>query len=218
VSFTLGPRTPSHNGFRILTVCTGNICRSPMAEQYLRNSLQMSGVPGIVVESAGTMAQDGQDMPEQAKALVRAYGVEPARHGARYLFEGHVAGADLVFGMAREHRRDVVSMFPRAARYSFTLREFARLSQGMTLADLLESAELPADDVAGRLRAAVAAVAARRGLVDGPADVLDEDVVDPYKRDDSVFTESGRQLVPAADAVVRVLTVASTVTKEQALS
>lgn len=217
MSFSLGPRTPAHEGFRILTVCTGNICRSPMAEQYLRNGLQVSGVPGISVESAGTMAQDGQDMPDQAKALVRAHGVEPGRHSARYLFEGHVAGADLVFGMAREHRRDVVSMFPRAARYTFTLREFARLSQGLTLADLRDSAALPPEDVAGRLRAAVAAVAARRGAVEGPADVLDEDVVDPYKRDDSVFTESGRQLVPAADTVVRVLTVASTVTKEQAM-
>jgi len=162
------------------------------------------------------MAQDGQDMPDQAKTLVRSYGIEPHRHGARYLFEGHVAKADLVFGMAREHRRDVVTMFPRASRYTFTLREFARLSQGMTLADLRECAEMPADDVGGRLRAAVAAVAARRGLVDGPIDVLDEDVVDPYKREDSVFEQSGRQLVPAADAVVRVLTAAWTVTKEQA--
>jgi protein-tyrosine phosphatase len=215
-----GSKTPdaSNGAFRILTVCTGNICRSPMAEQYLRAGLVRAGLAEVVVESAGTMAQDGQGMPDQAQALVRAHGVEPSDHRARYLFEGHVAGADLVFGMAREHRRDIVTMFPRSARYSFTLREFARLAREMTLADLGESAALPADHVSARLRAAVAAVAARRGSVDAPLDPLDDDVVDPYKRDDSVFKESGLQLVPAADVVLKLLKAAATVTPEQATS
>jgi len=205
-------RTPTSSNFRILTVCTGNICRSPVAEQYLRAGLTAAGLQDIRVESAGTMAQDGQAMPAQAQTLARRYGADPSGHGARYLFEGHVAGADLVFGMAREHRRAVVSLFPRASRVTFTLREFARLAQGMTDDDLREAAALPLSDSAGRLRSAVAAVAARRGLVEPAQDPLDDDVVDPYKLSDSVFDESGRQLVPAADVVIDLLTTAAKLT------
>jgi protein-tyrosine phosphatase len=205
-------RPSSSSTFRILTVCTGNICRSPLAEQYLRAGLTAAGVSNVVVESAGTMAQDGQSMPRQALNLARTYGVADAEvHGARYLFEGHVAGADLVLGMGRDHRRAVVSLFPRASRYAFTLREFARLAQGMTADDLAGAASLDAADVAGRLRSAVAAVAARRGLVAPIADVVDDDIVDPYKLDDSVFAESGRQLVPSADVVVKLMAAASSI-------
>ncbi|MBD8703988.1 low molecular weight phosphatase family protein [Frigoribacterium sp. CFBP 13712] len=198
--------------FRILTVCTGNICRSPFAEQYLRSELEKRGVVDIRVDSAGTMAQDGQTMPPQAQNLARQYGADPEGHKARYLFEGHVAGSDLVFGMGREHRRAVVSMYPRASRYSFTLREFARLADGVTDLDLAGAAALPLSDTSGRLRAAVAAVASRRGLVDAAMHADDDDVVDPYRLDDSVFAESGRQLVPAADVVVRVLASAAALT------
>lgn len=204
-------RTPQSPTFRILTVCTGNICRSPLAEQYLRHGLEQAGVKDVRIESAGTMAQDGQAMPAQAEALSRKYGADPTGHGSRYLFEGHVAGADLVFGMAREHRKAVVSLFPRASRVAFTLREFARLAQGMNSGDLSEAAALPAEDTAGRLRAAVSAVAARRGLVEAASTPDGDDVVDPYRLADSVYDESARQLVPAADIVVRLLSTASTI-------
>jgi protein-tyrosine phosphatase len=197
--------------FTILTVCTGNICRSPMAEQYLRSGLQRAGVTPVSVESAGTMAQDGQDMPEQAQVLAQSYGLPVSRHSSRYLFEGHIAGADLVFGMAREHRRSVVSLFPRASRYSFTLREFARLAEGVVVEDLAEAAALPLTDTAERLRSAVAVVAARRGLVPPPEDAIDDDVVDPYRQDDAVFVQSGKQLVPAADVVVSLFALAASV-------
>jgi len=206
---------PTSQNFRILTVCTGNICRSPVAEQYLRACLAKAGVDDVLVESAGTMAQDGQRMPAQAERLAEQYGANPRTHAARYLFEGHVAGADLVFGMAREHRRAVVSMFPRASRYAFTLREFARLASEMTSRDLTEAAALPMDDTVGRLRAAVTAVAGRRGLVEAPPDPGDDDVVDPYRLDDSVFQRSGQELVPAADVVVGLFRAAATIQNEE---
>lgn len=195
--------------FRILTVCTGNICRSPLAEQYLRAGLESKLVSGVVLESAGTDARDGQRMPDQAQALSRRYGAVPDGHEARFLVEGYIAQADLVLVMAREHRRAVVSQFPRASRYTFTLREFARLAQGMMTTDLDAVAGLPADDIKGRLRAAVVAVASRRGLVEGPESPLDDDVVDPYRSSDEVYEESGRQMVPAADVVIQLLAVAA---------
>ncbi|ROS60965.1 protein-tyrosine phosphatase [Frigoribacterium sp. PhB160] len=205
-------RTPLPPTFRILTVCTGNICRSPFAEQYIRRGLDTAGVGNVVVESAGTMARDGQEMPDQAAELSRRYGADPSTHQARYLVEGFVSRADLVFAMGRDHRRAIVSMHPRASRTTFTLREFARLAEGMEEGDFRDIAALPLAQTAERFRALVAAVAARRGLVEPARQPEDDDIVDPYRLDDSVFDESGRQLVPAADIVVDMLRHAATTT------
>jgi len=198
---------PRHQ-FTVLTVCTGNICRSPFAEQYLRQGLR--DVAGVTVASAGTMAMDGDAMPAQAEALARSYGADPEGHRARFLYEPDVAGASLVLALAREHRRAVVAMHPRASRTTFTLREFARLSADLTEDEIRAAVAEAADDSArSRLGSVVALVAAQRGSVAPAATELDDDVVDPYRQSDSVFAESGRQLVPAADEVVRVLRVAA---------
>lgn len=200
--------------FAILTVCTGNICRSPFAEQYLRAGL--ADLPGLVFGSAGTMASDGDRMPPQAEAMSRAYGGDPAAHRARFLFESQVTEASLVLAMAREHRRAVVSMHPRASRYTFTLREFARLAGGLTDDELIDIARLPVTATAERLRALVALVAGRRGRVAVPDDPNEDDVVDPYRRSDSVYDASARQLVPAADIVIRVIGRATSIAMETA--
>jgi len=199
--------------FGILTVCTGNICRSPFAEQYLR--AQLDELPRLTVSSSGTMARDGDRMPAQAITMARTWGADPDSHGARFLVESHVADADLVFGLAREHRRAIVQMHPRASRYTFTLREFARLATDLTDRDLADIALLPTDDVPGRLRELVSVVASRRGAVAAPVDPYDEDVVDPYRQSDDVFDESARQLVPAADVVVAALKRAATITSAE---
>lgn len=200
---------PANGRFRILTVCSGNICRSPFVEQYLRHGL--SGLPGVVVGSAGTIALEGDTMPPEAEALCRRYGVDPHAHRARALKAGHVEHADLVLGMAREHRSAAVSLHPRASRSTFTLRQFARLANGIGDDELADAAALSANDITGRLQAAVAAVAARRGIVPAPDDPLDDDVIDPHKHDDATFRLSGEQAIPAADTVLDLFRRAATI-------
>ncbi len=143
-------------------------------------------------------------MPAEAQTLVRTYGSDPGDHRARLLREQHILQADLVLGMAREHRRAVVARVPRASRYSFTLREFARLAEGVGGEQLREIAQLPTDNPASRLRATVALVASRRGTVTIPFDPSDDDVIDPYLRDEAVFALAGRQMVPSANVIVRL--------------
>lgn len=195
---------PTSTTFSVLTVCTGNICRSPLAELHLRRGL--SSVDAVTVSSAGTMAVDDDEMPDQARALARSIGLQPDEHRARFLFERDVRDADLVLALAREHRRAVVSMHPRASRYTFTLREAARLARDVTDAQLAEALPSGGSTVTDRLGATVALLASRRGSVEAPDDPLDDDVVDPYRRSDETFAESGRQLVPAADVLVDLLT------------
>ncbi|MFD3443006.1 low molecular weight phosphatase family protein [Microbacteriaceae bacterium 4G12] len=189
--------------FTILTVCTGNICRSPLAEYYLRSRLAELG--DVQVRSAGTLANDGDRAPAQAEALAKRYGVDVSVHRATYLGERQLRDAQLVLALAREHRSAVVRTLPKASRTAFTLREFARLAEGLTNEDLGRIALLPADDVAGRLSALVALVGSRRGVVAPAATADDDEVIDPYKRSDATYALSGEQLIPAADAVADIL-------------
>ena len=190
--------------FEILTVCTGNICRSPLAEQLLRAGL--SDIAPISVASAGTYAMVGSGMTPEAAALSAEFGGLGAEsHRARDLTPALVDAAGLIFAMSREHRRAIVELRPRAARTTFTLREFARLADGITDDELEYLAALPLSSVTERLAELVLAVAARRGLVERPEDPAADDIVDPYRRGDAVYRESADQLVPAAEITVRTI-------------
>ncbi|SFN36028.1 hypothetical protein [Mycetocola miduiensis] len=187
--------------FTILTVCSGNICRSPMAEQLLRSGL--NAYPGVTVSSAGTVGLVGEPMDQRALSLAASFGVtDAADHVARELNEQQIRDADVVFAMSREHRRAIVQLHPRASRYTFTIREFARIAAEITDADLTDAALLSRDDVAGRFAAAIEAAASLRGVVTPLLNADDDDVVDPYRRLDDVYTLSGQQLVPAVEGAL----------------
>ena len=186
--------------FTILTVCSGNICRSPLAEQLLRVGL--AAWPEVTLGSAGTIGLTGHAMPDEAADLSRHFGGDPLGHAARVLTAEHLSEANLVFAMSREHRRAIVELFPKAIRYTFTIREFARLVSRVTDGDLEEAAALPLDHVVSRFSTLVGFAASQRGAVSPPESPDEDDVVDPYRRSDEVYAESARQLVPAVNDVV----------------
>lgn len=192
----------------ILTVCTGNICRSPLAEVLLRARLESLGVR---VHSAGTHALVGHGMPEPALELAAQAGADPstaAAHLARYLVEPLLADADLVLTMAREHRSHVVKMMPNRLRRTFTVREFARLASTLSTEAARAAADAAGENPQDRFAAVLRAVAEQRGLTQGVAE--DDDVVDPYRRSRETYARSAGQLVPALDEVERIVRAALT--------
>ncbi len=194
--------------FSVLTVCSGNICRSPLAEQILR--ARLADIPDFAFSSAGTFAGDGDRMPDEAAALSLRFGGDPSEHSARYITATMVADADLVFAMARSHRREIVELVPRKVAVTFTLREFARLSRELSDAEIAAVASGAPTTRAG-IAEVVAYVASRKGQVGFPSSTGDDDVLDPYRRGDEAYEQAAAQLVPAADEVARVLRVAASV-------
>ena len=91
----------------VLFVCTGNICRSPLAEVLLRREIEARGLTDLEVMSAGTGAWDGAPASEGAYLVALEHGLDLSSHRARLLTREQVQEADLVLTMARHHRARV---------------------------------------------------------------------------------------------------------------
>ena len=89
--------------FHILFVCTGNICRSPMAEAMLKNVLPVDLQQKVQVTSAGTHASDGLPAESHAVQAMRELCVDLSGHRSRMIGPDMVAGADLILVMETHH-------------------------------------------------------------------------------------------------------------------
>jgi protein-tyrosine phosphatase len=180
----------SQEVFSILAVCTGNVCRSPAVERLLARRLG----PTVSVSSAGTHALVGHAISEPMAALLRGDGLEPDPFEARRLSEQMLEEADLVLPMTRAQRSLVVELWPAAVRRTFTLREFARLLSWV------DPSALPMGTPAERLRAAIPLATAERGRERTSPD--EDDVVDPFRLNKTVYGDSFAQIVSAVNPIV----------------
>ena len=92
----------------ILFVCTGNTCRSPMAEVIMRHTLAERGVSEITVASAGTGAFEGAPASEGAYLVALEHGLDLSAHRAQRLSDRLVRDADLILTMSAHHRDRVI--------------------------------------------------------------------------------------------------------------
>ncbi|BAS10663.1 putative low molecular weight protein-tyrosine-phosphatase [Arthrobacter sp. Hiyo4] len=112
---------------RILTVCTGNICRSPVAERLLQAGLDQVMPGGFEVTSAGTRAMVGDPMQPLSGDIVRTFGGNPDGFVSRQLTSKILRGVDLVLTMTSGHRGEVLQLDASLLKRTFTIREFARM-------------------------------------------------------------------------------------------
>jgi protein-tyrosine-phosphatase len=194
---------PQEPVFTVLLVCTGNICRSALAERLGRAYLdEVLGDDAATIRlvSAGTQAVVGSAMHPHSDLVLRGLGAAAGDFRARQLTEALAAEADLTLTMTRAHRGDVLRLAPRALARTFTLREAADL-----LGLLGEDWAAPGDGLGERARNLVKALAdarSRRAADDN------DDVPDPIRGPVEAHEEAGGliagSLLPLLDAIAAI--------------
>ncbi len=100
---------------RILFVCTGNSCRSVMAQGLMQCALQQARITTVTVESAGVFAMEGMSPTRETQRVLQEVGVDCSTHRARILTAEMVHNADLVFVMEQFQKEEVLRHLPSAS-------------------------------------------------------------------------------------------------------
>ncbi|WP_369803051.1 low molecular weight phosphatase family protein [Mycobacterium sp. EPa45] len=163
-------------------MCTGNICRSPIAERLAVLFARQSQAPTFTASSAGTRALVGHPIHPDSVRVIESLGGDASNFSARRLSPKIASGADLILTMTRAHSDIVLETAPRQLRRTFTLAQAAAL--------VTEFAPASVADLAS-LRPHVAA---------------DErwDIADPIGQSSEVFTEVGARIADLLPPIVEL--------------
>jgi protein-tyrosine phosphatase len=172
-------------GFRILFVCVGNVCRSPLGERLLAAMLPAGD---FEVSSAGVGALAGSAMDPEAAAHLEAYGASADGFVARQLTPAMVDESDLVLTATKAIRSRVLEDAPTALRRTFTVLEFAAL---------LDVVATGGGDPAALVR--TAADERSRAALD------DYDIADPFRRGSQAHAAAAEQMTNAVQRIAKAL-------------
>jgi protein-tyrosine phosphatase len=179
--------------FKILVVCLGNVCRSPLAERLLRMRFEQmlgDGASAVHVSSAGVRALVGDPMHELSAAELRRLGGDPAGFVSSQVTAARATEADLVLTATRDLRSRVLEEAPRALKRAFTIREFAALaSDGPERRQVSSAADLVSQAASWR----------------GSAEIREYDVPDPIGRSPEVHRDVADMLDADCEAIARAV-------------
>lgn len=170
------------NRFTILTVCTANICRSPLMELLLRQQLDTSV---FEIGSAGVRGFNDAPMDPDAVNQAARFGADPQYFRSRPITEDMIKVSGLILTATREHRSGVLTVSPMALRRTFTLLEFAQLAAEYSGEPLIEI---------------VSDASRHRSLAQG-----DLDIEDPYMKGELVHQQVAERILRSVRQISEVL-------------
>ena len=111
---------------KVLIVCDGNICRSPLAAEYLRARAAGAGLAHLIVGSAGLLGIEGRPAAPFSVQIAREAGLDLTSHRSRGLTAAEMRTSDLVVGMTIDHLDALGRRYPGASPRRLLLRAFER--------------------------------------------------------------------------------------------
>jgi protein-tyrosine phosphatase len=181
----------------ILFVCEGNVCRSVLAAGVLQKALGTA--QGVTVGSAGTNALVGEAADPVTAGIAARHGISLEGHRARQLTPDLLAAADMVVSATRQIRSTAVQTYPPSVKYSFTIRQLARI---------LKSAQAGFD--AGGLTGSALVIALARSVNQEKGRLIapqgdDDNIADPRGRPLRVQEASAEAVIVAVDELAKAL-------------
>jgi protein-tyrosine phosphatase len=187
---------------RLLFVCTGNLCRSPIAERFALALAERALGPsaaGVQIHSAGVSTNDGRPMDPHSAQALEELGGDPSGFASRQLLADHADAADLTFTMTGHQRHQLLKQAPRGLRRTFTLIEAHELLRLIDPRDLRDVTTFPVERRASELAAHLNEARSQRRT--SP----DDDVEDPIGQPKRVHREVAATIADHFEPLAAVL-------------
>ncbi|NRF95168.1 low molecular weight protein arginine phosphatase [Paenibacillus frigoriresistens] len=185
---------------RILFVCTGNTCRSPLAEGLLRIRVHQEGL-AAEVRSAGVSAVTGGPISRNSASLLQEAGFkEPISSLA--IQESEVNWADLILTMTMGHKRTVIQRFPAAIEKTFTLKEYA-LDDAHILQAIEEREQLVTELQLKQALSQAVSVEERSRIYKLEHAIPDFDISDPFGGSIEIYRQTAEEINGSLDKLIQ---------------
>ncbi len=179
---------------RILFVCTGNTCRSPMAEAILRKLAKERGLQ-LDVQSAGVAANEGAPISRHAEAVLRDHNIDD-KITSQSLRLDIVRKSDLILTLTQAHKQHVISNFPEVVGRIYTLKEYAEDDEKV----LRDVAELDTLYAAWAMNKALGKpLENRERMIEIQQRIPSFDISDPYGGSREDYEEAAAEIRTAID-------------------
>ncbi|MDF2647215.1 MAG: protein-tyrosine-phosphatase-like protein [Paenibacillus sp.] len=185
---------------RILFVCTGNTCRSPLAEGLLRIRVHQEGL-AAEVRSAGVSAVTGDPISRNSASLLQEAGFKESISSLA-IQESEVNWADLILTMTMSHKRTVIQRFPSAIEKTFTLKEYVE-DDAHILQAIEEREQLVTELQLKQALSQAVSIEERSRIFKLEHAIPDFDISDPFGGSIEIYRQTAEEISGSLDKLVQ---------------